>query len=111
MTIIPLLPSVIPILLLVVAGALVISALRLLRGPELVDRVIALDMLVIAAVSVAALATMTTGRREFLDVGLGIAVIGFVATCAFAAFLENRARSVQGSEQHGQATSPARKAP
>ena len=34
-----------------------------------------------------------TGRREFLDVGLGLALIAFVATIAFAAFLERKKRS------------------
>jgi multisubunit Na+/H+ antiporter MnhF subunit len=95
MTIEPLMPVVIPTLLVVVAVALSIAAVRLLRGPSLVDRIIAMDMLVIAAVAVTALATMATGRREFLDVGLGIAVIGFVATCAFAAFLEQRTRAAR----------------
>ena len=36
------------------------------------------------------LITVVTGRSEFLDVGLGAALINFVATCAFAAFLERK---------------------
>lgn len=85
-------PVLVTVLLVIVALALSLGAVRLLRGPGLADRIIAMDMLVIAAVAVAALAALSTGRREFLDVALGVAVIGFVATCAFAAFMERRAR-------------------
>ncbi len=95
MTIETLTPVLAPALLVAVAVALCIGAARLLRGPSLADRVVAMDMLVVAAVAVAALATLSTGRREFLDVGLGIAVVGFIATCAFAAFLERQASAAR----------------
>jgi multicomponent Na+:H+ antiporter subunit F len=38
----------------------------------------------------AALTTLATGRSAFLDVGLGVALINFASTCAFATFLERR---------------------
>ena len=53
---------------------------------------VALDMLTGIAVAIAALTAAVVGRREFLDVAFGIGLISFVATCAFAALLEdNRA--------------------
>jgi len=79
-------------LLVLLAAALALGSVRLLRGPGLADRIIAIDMLTVAAIAVAAMAAVATGRREFLDVGLGVAVVGFVATCAFAAFLEKKKR-------------------
>ncbi|WP_279482455.1 monovalent cation/H+ antiporter complex subunit F [Aureimonas sp. SK2] len=63
---------------------------RLVRGPGYADRFIAVDMLTGIAVAMAALVAGTTGRREFLDVAFGIALISFVGTCAFAAFLERK---------------------
>ena len=79
------------------AGALVLLAVplaltifRLLAGPGYADRFIALDMLTGIAVSMGALTCVVTGRREFLDVALGLAVFGFVGTCALAAFLERK---------------------
>jgi multisubunit Na+/H+ antiporter MnhF subunit len=78
------------ILLVVLMLALLVAGVRLVRGPGYADRFIALDMLTVTAVAVAALATGATGRREFLDVGLGLSVIGFVATVALAAFLERK---------------------
>lgn len=78
------------ILLVVLMLALLVAGVRLVRGPGYADRFVALDMLTVTAVAVAALATAATGRREFLDVGLGLSVIGFVATVALAAFLERK---------------------
>jgi multicomponent Na+:H+ antiporter subunit F len=44
-------------------------------------------------VAACALTAVVTERREFLDVGLGLALIAFVATIAFAAFLEKKERN------------------
>ncbi len=80
-------------LLALLAVPLGMTLLRMLRGPGLADRFVALDMLTGLAVSAAALTMAVTGRREFLDVGLGLAVFGFMGTCALAAFLERRSKS------------------
>jgi len=80
------------ILLALIAVPLGMTLLRMLRGPAYADRFVALDMLTGVAVTAAALASAASGRREFLDVGLGLAVFGFVGTCALAAFLERRKR-------------------
>ena len=77
---------------LVLAIALVLAGWRMVRGPAFADRVIALDMLTAIAVGFAALTAVTTGRGAFLDIALGIALINFVATLAFAAFLERKRR-------------------
>lgn len=76
----------------VLAVALVLAGWRMVRGPGFADRVIALDMLTAIAVGFAALTAVTTGRGAFLDIALGIALINFVATLAFAAFLERKRR-------------------
>jgi multicomponent Na+:H+ antiporter subunit F len=47
-------------------------------------------MLTAVVVSIAALTALATGRGAFLDVGLGVALINFASTSAFAAFLERR---------------------
>ena len=74
----------------VLAIALALAAYRMLRGPGYADRFVALDMLTGVVVSLAALTALATGRGAFLDVGLGVALINFASTCAFAAFLERR---------------------
>jgi multisubunit Na+/H+ antiporter MnhF subunit len=75
-------------LVLGAAVAVLLGAVRAVMGPGMVDRVIALDMLTVAGVAVAALAARVTGAPAFLDVALGIALLGFIATIAFARMVE-----------------------
>lgn len=77
----------------VLAIALLLASWRMVRGPSLADRFIALDMLTAIAVGFAAVTAVATGRGAFLDIGLGLALISFVATAAFAVFLERKRRS------------------
>jgi len=78
------------VLIAVLAVALALAAYRMLKGPGYADRFVALDMVTAIVVSIAALTALATGRSAFLDVGLGVALINFVSTCAFATFLERR---------------------
>ena len=78
------------VLIAVLALSLALAGYRMLRGPGYADRFVALDMLTAVVVSIAALTALATGRRAFLDVGLGVALINFVSTFAFTAFLERR---------------------
>jgi multicomponent Na+:H+ antiporter subunit F len=79
-----------PLFITVLAVALALAAYRMLKGPSYADRFVALDMLTAVVVSLSALTALATGRSAFFDVGLGVALINFVSTCAFAAFLERR---------------------
>ncbi|WP_062227582.1 monovalent cation/H+ antiporter complex subunit F [Aureimonas frigidaquae] len=77
-------------LVALLAVPLAMTFWRMVRGPSLADRFVAVDMLTGIAVAIAALTASLTARREFLDVAIGIALMSFVATCAFAAFLERK---------------------
>lgn len=78
------------ILITVLMVPLGLAALRMATGPGYADRFIALDMLTGIAVAVASLTMIATGRREFLDIAFGIALIGFLATCSLSALLEKK---------------------
>jgi multicomponent Na+:H+ antiporter subunit F len=80
------------LLMLLLTFPLTLAVYRMINGPTFVDRIVALDMLTGLAVAVAALTAAATQHREFLDVGLGLALISFVATCAFAALVERKGR-------------------
>ena len=77
-------------LIAVLAVPLALAAYRMIRGPGYADRIVALDMLTGVVVSLAALTALATGRGAFLDIGLGVALINFASTCAFATFLERK---------------------
>lgn len=77
--------------LLLVVGALVASgmaAVRLVLGPTQADRIVALDVVFSASVVMTAAAAVASGRALYLDVGLGLAVVGFVATVVWARLIE-----------------------
>jgi multicomponent Na+:H+ antiporter subunit F len=71
--------------------AFVLVVVRLVRGPSLPDRVIALDMVAYLAVGVIALWTLASGEAAYLDAALVLALIAFLATVAFARFIEGAA--------------------
>jgi multicomponent Na+:H+ antiporter subunit F len=79
------------LVLLLVAGSLAAMALalvRILRGPSQADRIIALDVIFSASIALAAAAALATGRALFLDIGIGLAIVGFVATIVWARLID-----------------------
>lgn len=78
------------ILVILVVGAVALAAVRLIKGPSYADRFVSIDMLTGLVVAACALTALATGRDEFLDVAFALALIAFVATAAFAAFLERK---------------------
>jgi multicomponent Na+:H+ antiporter subunit F len=74
---------------LALLGASVLLVLvRLVRGPDLANRVVALDLLSILGVGIAAAAAVVSGDAVYLDVALILALIAFVSTVAFARYAE-----------------------
>jgi multicomponent Na+:H+ antiporter subunit F len=68
--------------------SMVLASVRIVRGPHAADRVVALDMLSLLGVAAAGLAALVAESPAFVDIALGVALIGFLATVAFAAFIE-----------------------
>jgi multicomponent K+:H+ antiporter subunit F len=73
--------------LLAVGAALLLCAWRLLRGPELPDRVLALDTMYVNIVALVVLLGLRQGTKLFFEAALLIALLGFVATVALARYL------------------------
>lgn len=63
---------------------------RLLRGPSLADRVVAMDGLLVVGASAIAVDAMRTGSGAFLPVVVVITLVGFVGTAVVARFIEGR---------------------
>ena len=67
---------------------LVAASVRLILGPSRADRVVALDLITILLVAIAAQLSLLYEEAAYLDLGLAIALIGFLATVAFARYIE-----------------------
>jgi multicomponent Na+:H+ antiporter subunit F len=78
--------------LAVLSVSLLIALFRLIRGPSLPDRVVALDLMAAISVGMMAAYSILTQESAILDVAVVVALITFLSTIAFAAFLEQGAR-------------------
>lgn len=68
--------------------ATLVATVRIVHGPRNADRVVALDIFLAAAVALCVAASLGTGRTVFLDVAIGLALVGFVATLGWARLIE-----------------------
>lgn len=76
------------LLLLGLAGAF----LRLALGPDVADRIVALDLIAIMTVALMALWTIAGAAPVVIDVAITLALVAFLATIAFARYIETQRR-------------------
>ncbi len=70
-----------------IALALLLNGWRLLRGPALGDRIVALDTMVINAIALIVLIGMIGGNDIYFEAALLLAMVGFVSTIAYCKFI------------------------
>lgn len=83
----PVLVWCIDIALVIFSMSLVLASWRLLVGPQVLDRVLALDTLYVNALAMLVLLGMRWNTGLFFEAALVIAVLGFVGTLALGRFL------------------------
>ncbi|MFT5882037.1 MAG: multicomponent Na+:H+ antiporter subunit F [Crocinitomicaceae bacterium] len=72
------------------AAAILLSTIRIIKGPTLLDRIIALDLLAALAMAQCVLLTLVSGFIPYLDIAIAIALISFIATVALVRYLESK---------------------
>jgi multicomponent Na+:H+ antiporter subunit F len=75
---------------LVLSAAFLGFAFRLLRGPSLADRVIAIDGMLVVGLGMIVVNSADTGRGAFLQVAVMLALVGFIGTAVVARFIEGQ---------------------
>lgn len=91
------LASLVALALLLVA--MFITLIRLVRGPNLGDRILALDLItVLSAGFIGALAVLT-GFSLYIDIAIALALVSFLSTVALARYLFVRAMLKKGEER------------
>lgn len=73
--------------------AMVLATTRIVRGPTHADRIVALDIFLASAIALCVAASLYTSRTVFLDVAIGLALVGFVGTVGWARLVEKGGRS------------------
>jgi len=67
--------------------ALLLNLYRLLRGPDLPDRILALDTAYINAIALLVLFGIQQDSRAYFDIALLMAMVGFIGTAMLAKYL------------------------
>ena len=76
------------ITLVTLGVALLVAFIRLVKGPTLPDRVVAMDLFGVLVVGLIVVLAGSTGMRATLDAAIVIALVGFLGTVAYATYVE-----------------------
>jgi multicomponent Na+:H+ antiporter subunit F len=82
------LPLVSQITLVTLGVALLIALIRLVIGPTLPDRIVAMDLFGVLVVGIIVVLAGSSQVRATLDAAVVIALVGFLGTVAYATYVE-----------------------
>ena len=74
----------------ILSVAFVMAFIRLVRGPDIGDRVVAFDVMTTIGIGFIAVYAVATEQSIFLDVASVVALVAFLATIAFAYYLKKK---------------------
>lgn len=80
--------GIVQVAAVLILGAILLAVTRLVLGPTLIDRVVAIDVLTIVSISLIVLYAHVSGRFVYIDVALVYGLLSFLAVLAIARFLE-----------------------
>jgi len=72
----------------ILAVSVVLVFIRLFKGPEVLDRVIALDLIISIGIALITAFSIRSAEPIFLDVAMILALIAFLGTIAFSFYLD-----------------------
>jgi multicomponent Na+:H+ antiporter subunit F len=78
------------IALVMLGLALLVSIVRIIIGPSIADRVLALDLMTVIAMGFIGAISVRTGLSLYLDIAIALALLGFLATIALARYILRR---------------------
>lgn len=76
------------VLFFLLVVSMFLALIRLIRGPSLPDRVVALDLIAITAVGLIGVYAVWSEQPIYLDEAMVLALIAFLGTSAFAHYIE-----------------------
>lgn len=80
------------IIMPILAVSLLLVFIRFVKGPAVVDRVVALDLTITMGIAIIAVYSMMVQHEAFLDDAMILALIAFLGTVAFAYYLAVRVK-------------------
>jgi multicomponent Na+:H+ antiporter subunit F len=76
--------------LVMLGGAMILATIRVVRGPSLADRVLALDLLTVLGLGFVIAFALRSGYLQYLDIAIALCLVGFLSTLAFARYILSR---------------------
>lgn len=76
----------------IICLAIFFIILRFIKGPQVVDRVVALDLLITVGVAFITLFCIVVNNPMFLEEAMILALIAFLSTVAFSYYIFKRKR-------------------
>ena len=73
--------------LVLVSLALLMNLYRMVKGPDAVDRILALDVMAVNLIALIIVAGILLGTKLYFEAALLFAMIGFLTTVAFCKYL------------------------
>lgn len=70
--------------------SVILVFIRLYKGPTVVDRVVALDLIITIGIGIITVYSIRSNQKVFLDIAIILALIAFLGTVAFAYYIEQR---------------------
>lgn len=81
---------IIEIVYLMLSVSLLLSFMRLARGPSLADRVVALELIASIVAGMVGVHAIDTGVSAYLDIAIVLSITAFLAAIGFARFIQLR---------------------
>ncbi len=63
---------------------------RIIRGPTIPDRMVAIDIFGILVVGVCAIIAIQTGKKFIIDIGIAWVILSFIGTLTLAKYLSGK---------------------
>ncbi|MET3114321.1 multicomponent Na+:H+ antiporter subunit F [Pedobacter sp. CG_S7] len=70
--------------------SVILAFIRLFKGPEIVDRVVALDLIITIGIGFITAYSIRSAQAVLLDVAMILALIAFLGTIAFSFYLDKK---------------------
>lgn len=83
---------------LILSLSFAVIVARIVRGPSLPDRILALDLLLAVAIGYIAAFGISTGFTIYVDIAIALGLVGFLSTIALARFVLRRGEVALGDE-------------
>lgn len=78
------------VVLPILSISMILTFIRFVKGPRVVDRVIALDLIITIGIAFITVFSIRSGQELFLDVAMILALIAFLGTVAFSYYLDKK---------------------